>query len=68
MVNSFSILVTLFLSVLYRPTSFLLIYIAPLIVLSMRVRVRTGVATGVTDRNWSVRVPLAVAAVRKVGI
>jgi hypothetical protein len=51
MVNSFSILVTLFLSVPYKLISFLLIYIAPLIVLSMRVRVRTGVATGVTDRN-----------------
>ena len=52
----------------YRLISFLIAYKALLASLSAGVCFRTGVAAGVIGRTWSVRVLLAVAAVRKVGI
>ena len=52
----------------YRPTSFLAVHEALLAGLSAGVCFRTGVAAGVTGRTWSVRVLLAVAAVRKVDV
>jgi len=57
-----------FLGMPYRPTSFLAVYEALLAGLSAGVYFRTGVAAGVTGRTWSVRVLLAVAAVRKVDV
>jgi len=50
-IKSLFILVTLFLNMPYKLISFFLIYITPLIILSIRVRVYTGVITGVTDRT-----------------
>ena len=52
----------------YRLISFLTVYKALLAGLSIGVYFRTGVAIGVIGRTWSVRVLLAVAAVRKVGV
>jgi hypothetical protein len=52
----------------YRSTSFLTVYEALLAGLSAGVYFCIRVTTGVTGRVYSVRVLLAVAAVRKVGI
>jgi len=52
----------------YRPTSFFAAHKALLAGLSAGVCFRTGVAAGVIGRTWSVRVLLAVAAVRKVDV
>ena len=52
----------------YRLISFLATYEALLASLSAGVCFRTRVAAGVAGRACSVRVLLAVAAVRKVGI
>ena len=52
----------------YRLISFLTVYKALLASSSTGVYFRTRVATGVAGRAYSVRVLLAVAAVRKVGI
>jgi len=52
----------------YRPTSFLAAHKALLAGLSAGVYFRTGVATGVIGRTWSVQVLLAVAAVHKVDV
>jgi hypothetical protein len=52
----------------YKPTSLLTIYKALLASLSIGVYIYTGVTTGVIGRTWLTRVPLAVAAVYKVGI
>jgi len=57
-----------FLGIPYRLISFLTIYEALLASLSAGVCFRTGVAAGVMGRTWSVRVLLAVAAVRKVDV
>jgi hypothetical protein len=52
----------------YRLISFLAIYKALLAGLSIGIYFYTGVTAGVTGRTWSMRVLVAVAAVRKVGI
>ena len=52
----------------YRPISFLAAYEVLLAGLSAGVYFRTRVAAGVVGRACSVRVLLAVAAVREVGI
>ena len=52
----------------YRPISFLTAYKALLAGLSMGVYFYIGVTIGVIGRAWSMRVLVAVAAVRKVGI
>ena len=52
----------------YRLTSFLTAYKALLAGLSVGVYFCIGVAIGVTGRTWLIRVLLAVAVVRKVGI
>ena len=52
----------------YRLTSFLTAHEALLAGLSAGVCFRTGVTAGVMGRTWSVRVLLAVAAVRKVDV
>jgi hypothetical protein len=52
----------------YRLISFLTAYKVLLASLSAGVYFYTGVAVGVAGRTWSMRVLLAVAAVRKVGI
>ena len=57
-----------FLGMPYKPTSFLTAHEALLAGSSAGVCFRTGVAIGVTGRTWSVRVLLAVAAVRKVDV
>jgi hypothetical protein len=67
-VESLLILVTLFLDILRRPTSFLPIYIASSAGLPTGVYVRTGVTIGVTDRVWSMRVLLVVTMVYKISI
>jgi len=61
-------LIMFFLGMPYRPTSFLTTYKALLAGLSAGVCFRMGVAIGVMGRTWSVRVLLAVAAVRKVDV
>ena len=53
---------------LRKPISFLSIYIASSASLSTGVCVRTGVAIGVTDGVWSMRVLLAVIMVCKISI
>jgi len=53
---------------LYRLISFLTAYKVLLAGSSIGVYFYTGVIVGVTGRTWSVRVLLAVVAVRKVGI
>jgi hypothetical protein len=53
---------------LYRLISFLPIYIASSASLSAGVCVYTGVAIGVIDGVWSMRVLLAVITVRKISI
>jgi hypothetical protein len=50
-IKSLFILIILFLGIPYRLISFLFIYIAPLIILFMRVYVCIGVAIGVIDRT-----------------
>ena len=50
----------------YRPTSFLTAHKALLTGLSIGEYFYTGVTIGVTGRTWSIRVLLAVAAVRNV--
>jgi hypothetical protein len=57
-----------FLGMPYKLISFLTIYKALLASLSAGVYFRIGVAIGVAGRTWLMRVLLAVAAVRKVGI
>jgi hypothetical protein len=57
-----------FLGMLYRLISFLTIYKALLISLSIGIYFYIEVAIGVTGRTWSMRVLVAVVAVRKVGI
>jgi hypothetical protein len=57
-----------FLGIPYRLISFLTAHKALLAGSSIGVYFYTGVTTGVTGKTWSVRVLLAVAAVRKVGI
>jgi len=57
-----------FLGMPYRPISFFTAHEALLASLSAGVCFCTGVAAGVTGRTWSVRVLLAVAAVRKVDV
>ena len=57
-----------FLGIPYRLISFLTTYKAPLISLFIGVCFYTGVAIGVIDRTWLMRVLLVVVAVRKVGI
>ena len=57
-----------FLGMPYRLISFLTAYKALLAGLSIGVYFYIGVAVGVTGRTWSMRVLLAVAAVRKVDI
>ena len=52
----------------YRLISFLTAHEALLAGLSVGVYFYTEVAIGVTGRTWSVRVLLAVAAVRKVDV
>jgi len=52
----------------YRLISFLTAHKALLAGLSIGVCFYTGVTTGVMGGNWLVRVLLAVAAVRKIGI
>jgi hypothetical protein len=52
----------------YRLISFLTAYKALLAGLSVGVYFYTGVITGVAGRAWSMRVLLAVAAVRKVDV
>jgi hypothetical protein len=52
----------------YRLISFFTAHKALLTSLSIGEYFRIGVAVGVTGRTWSMRVLLAVAAVRKVGI
>jgi hypothetical protein len=52
----------------YRLISFLTVYKALLASSSIGVYFCTGVAAGVIGETWLVRVLLAVAAVRKVGI
>ena len=52
----------------YRLISFLTAHKALLAGLSTGVYFYIGVATGVTGRAWSIRVLVAVVAVRKVGI
>ena len=52
----------------YRLISFLAAYKALLASLSIGVYFYTGVATGVIGRARSIRVLVAVAAVRKVGL
>jgi hypothetical protein len=65
-VESLSILVILFLGILYRPTSFLSVYIVSSAGLSAGVCVYTGITIGVIDRVWSMRVLLAVTTVCKI--
>jgi len=57
-----------FLGIPYRLTSFFITHKALLAGLSIGVYFYMGVTAGVTGGAWSVRVLLAVAAVRKVGI
>ena len=57
-----------FLGIPYRLISFLTAHEVLLASLSAGVYFYTGVTAGVTGRAWLVRVLLAVAAVRKVGI
>ena len=57
-----------FLGIPYRLISFLAAYKALLASLSIGVYFYTGVTAGVIGRAWSMRVLVAVAAVRKVGI
>jgi len=57
-----------FLGIPYRLISFLTAYKALLASSSIGVYFYIGVAAGVIGGTWSVRVLLAVAAVRKVGI
>jgi len=57
-----------FLGMPYRPISFLTAHKALLAGLSAGVCFYIGVTAGVTGRTWSVRVLLAVAAVRKVDV
>jgi len=52
----------------YKPISLLTVYKALLASSSTRVYIYIGVIIGVTGGTWSTRVPLAIAAVRKVGI
>jgi len=61
-------LITFFLGMPYRPTSFLTAYEALLAGSSAGVCFYTGVTTGVTGRTWLVRVLLAVVIVRKVDV
>jgi len=67
-IKSLSRLVTFFLGMPYRPTSFLAVYEALLAGLSAGVCFCIGVAAGVMGRTWLVRVLLVVAAVRKVDV
>jgi hypothetical protein len=53
---------------LYRPTSFLPIYIASSASLPMGVCVYTGVTIGVIDGVWLMRILLAVTIVYKISI
>ena len=57
-----------FLGIPYKPTSFLATHEALLAGLSVGVYFYIGVAIGVIGRAWLIRVLVAVAAVRKVGI
>jgi hypothetical protein len=57
-----------FLGIPYRLISFLTVYKTLLASLSIGVYFYIGVTAGVIGRTWSVRVLLAVAAVRKVGV
>ena len=57
-----------FLSIPYRPTSFLAIYKAFLAYSSVGVYFYTGVTAGVTGGTYSVQVLLAVVVVHKVGV
>jgi len=57
-----------FLGIPYRLISFLTTHKALLAGLSIGVCFCTGVIIGVIGRTWSMRVLVAVAAVRKVGI
>ena len=57
-----------FLGMPYRLISFLTAHKVLLAGLSAGVYFCMGVAIGVIGRTWSIRVLLAVAAVRKVGI
>ena len=57
-----------FLGMPYRLISFLAAHKALLAGLSAGVYFYTGVVIGVIGRAWSMRVLVAVAAVRKVGI
>jgi hypothetical protein len=57
-----------FLGMPYRLISFLTIYKALLISSSIGICFYIGVAIGVAGRTWLIRVLVAVAAVRKVGI
>jgi hypothetical protein len=61
-------LITFFLGIPYRLISFLTTYKVLLASLSVGVYFCIGVAIGVIGRTWSVRVLLAVAAVRKVDV
>jgi len=61
-------LVTFFLGMPYRLIFFLTTHEALLAGLSAGVCFYTGVTMGVIGRTWSVRVLLAVAAVRKVDV
>ena len=67
-IKSLPRLIIFFLGIPYRLISFLTTYKALLAGLSTGVYFYIGVATGVIDGAWSMRVLLAVAAVRKVGI
>jgi len=67
-IKSLPRLITFFLGMPYRPTSFLAAHKALLAGLSAGVCFCTGVAAGVTGRTWSVQVLLAVVAVRKVDV
>ena len=67
-IKSLLILIILFLGMLYRLISFLPIYIASSTSLSIGVYIYIGVAIGVIDRVWLMRVLLAVIKVCKISI
>jgi hypothetical protein len=58
----------LFLGILYKPTSFLPIYIASSASLPIGVYICIGVAIGVMGRVWLMQVLLVVTIVYKVSI
>ena len=67
-IKSLPRLIIFFLGMPYRPISFFITHEALLAGLSMGEYFYMGVTVGVIGRTWSMRVLLAVAAVRKVGV